>query len=473
MRVEEQEVQREPQSPSPCSADTVIVGNINSEESAHIYKEQQQQQIYFCKKEVLLEPKNQIMGNCINCCESKETTTQDQQLHCANANIGNNILAVKSKKLFSSLSFVRITLQETLKQLWSHNNNKHQEDIHCHHIKQLLHDCDTPAQHTEKVNQYLLISKSQHGSMGLKSIGFEYRLNGDGKTKLYHIETNTCITEENRHQYIADGCMYEEVARLAQETAQEYMIREGNLQWIDVCDDGNPGIRALISTSFSDDSDHPTFLVTTGKGKVRAGIFSRKHLIVTGLEASTALSHLIEAKRRNMRIVMLDPNARGDRFGMDTFEISMKRIFNCTANDLHKIFVLAHSQAGAQLVRYLLNETTDNFQNLHVKAIAFTDSTHNIQWTKTNPSLSGLLSGKTSIYLKSTTTATTATTAYNKYNPDNMEDNNAGTELDTDNFWKHRFGEVRTLSAGTAIHELVNWTGRKCIWKHFDDHLTE
>ena len=50
--------------------------------------------------------------------------------------------------------------------------------------------------------------------------------------RLYHIPTNTLITEDNRKRFIADGDMYEEVARLCQEYAHEIMCEEGGLEWV-------------------------------------------------------------------------------------------------------------------------------------------------------------------------------------------------------------------------------------------------
>ena len=334
-------------------------------------------------------------------------------------------------------------------------------------------------------------------------------------------------------------------------------------QWVTICNDKTRGepIRALVdkvkTVQSSSDTEatgdelilrstkSKTLLIATGKGRVRAGIFSRKHLLTTGLEPSTALPLIYQAKRRKMRIVILDPNARGDRVGMDTFETSMERIFvdglsslycSISANDIsdkdknlssfnswdkmmdttkgthrfsscdHGLYVLAHSQAGAQLVRYLhdkyvdganisttalsskatitnkvtpikkqnspkpqsgehapakpLEDSNDASPLFRIEAIAFTDSTHNIQWTKTNPGLRGLLTDSTSLYLRSA----------HHHHADHACASQCGTEFEADEHWKHRFGEIRTLWAGTTVHELVNWTGREWIWRHFDEN---
>ena len=45
----------------------------------------------------------------------------------------------------------------------------------------------------------------------------------------------------------------------------------------------------------------------------------------------------------------------------------------------------------------------------------------------------------------------------------------AGKEMETDHFWRHQFGEIWTLWAGTAGNSLSNWAGHKSIWDHFDE----
>jgi len=442
-----------------------------------------------------------IMGNSFcNGCTHNSTTQHSKSngITCLETNGSSTIIISESKSFSSFIPFFRgPSLQDSIRHFLGAQQEERQEQQNDHpHIKNLLLGCTSVSQHLEKIKETISATKSQHGSIGLRCAGFEYRCTDSSHTRLFHIDTDTCITETNRQLYIADGCMYEEITRLAQETAQEFMIQEGDLQWIDICDKDVP-VRALVSPSCINahssaiDADNTerrahqssTFLITTGKGCVRAGIFSRKHLIVTGLEASTALPHIREAKKREMRIVMIDPNARGDRLGMDTFELSMKRIFDKTGS-LHsyndKVYILAHSQAGAQLVRFLLDDyNRSEAEQLKIKAIAFTDSTHNIQWTKANPDLSQLLSGRTSIYLKSTPAIGTPNNSYkntcnaNNHQYTNIEEIDVGKTLDTDHYWKHRFGTIRTLSAGTSVHELVNWTGRTCIWEHFDEHLID
>jgi hypothetical protein len=339
-------------------------------------------------------------------------------------------------------------------------------------------------------------------------------------TRLVHIETNTVITNDNRKLFIADGDMYDAVARLCQEAAQDIMIQEGDLEWVTVCDAGaNPEpTRALVSKCISTDEStldaKPTLLIATGKGKVRAGIFSRQHLMTSGVECSTALPIVREAVKREMNIVMVDPNVHGDRLGMIAFEKSMARIFRrweqpdpsalSSSSDSNRstpfpvsetpecpelkphsmlepplvnrdLFVLSHSQSGAQLTRYLLDKSEHYLP--HIRAVAFTDSTHNIQWFRDNEGLDNLLQSPKSVYYRcsketpqrymakeSTMTATTTEPALAALKT-------MGAEINTDSFWEHRFGKIKTLCAGTTEHSLTNWFARSHIWEHFDFHL--
>ena len=148
------------------------------------------------------------------------------------------------------------------------------------------------------------------------------------------LQTPILITPTNRPNYIANGIMYELVSTLAQQAVHDIMRREFDLEWVTVCDDGASGepVRALVdkdhmlvlkepslpqrNVNDDDGDDLPeekkeemissssttayirsnkkndkkkgTLLVATGRGKVRAGIFSRQHLLTGGLELWSA-----------------------------------------------------------------------------------------------------------------------------------------------------------------------------------------
>ena len=302
-------------------------------------------------------------------------------------------------------------------------------------------------------------------------------------TRLFHTESNTMITSTNRKEFIADGAMYDIVCRLAMEYAQDVMLSDGELEWVTIPEEeenaenqaqtNKEPIRALVSKRILEDSSRldtePTLLVVTGKGKVRTGIFSRQHLLTSGLECSSSVQFVQEARKRGMNLIILDPNAHGDRFGMQTFEKSMAHLFRrweeapLSATEVQPtLYVLSHSQSGAQLVRYLLHKADSYLAR--ISAIAFTDSTHNIQWAKKQNiiGLEELLESEKSTYFKRTDDIVEY-----PFKPFKT----IGNRVDTDQFWEHRFGKIQTMCAGTSEHSLVNWFARNHIWDHFDQIL--
>jgi len=334
----------------------------------------------------------------------------------------------------------------------------------------------------DKKNAMPSFKNNEMSSRNVYALDLDPKYCPDCFTRLFHIESNVLISEDNLNRFIANGSMYDEIARLCQEHAQEMMIEEGDLSWQTICDDctkGNP-VRAIV------DKDHskrpgPILLVITGKGKVRAGIFSRRHILTNGIECSTALPMVREAKRRKMKVAILDPNARGDREGMLTFEASVRALFGHkewnrdgqspeghgphTSEHFNPyrhespMYILAHSSAGGQLVRYLMDQAHHLLPQ--IAAIVFTDSTHNIQWTNKFESLQRLLESPSCVYLRSS----------NVRNDDNWEACKAGDIVKTDAHWERRFGAILTLWAGTPEHSLTNWTSHHLIWSHFDSHI--
>jgi hypothetical protein len=340
--------------------------------------------------------------------------------------------------------------------------------------------------------------------------------------RLFHESSNTMINESNRKKFIADGNFYEEIARLCQEKAHELMCEEGNLEWVTISEDetgqGKEPIRALVncnhplirnkhsdsqqegSVSDGEDSDsgcseyrgppligRPTLLIATGKGKVRAGIFSRQHLMCSGVESATALPIVREAVMRKLNVVIVDPNVHGDSLGMVTFEKTMAGLFglwesgdgNEKSDDENNqkaseecaqvkplqsrdLYILSHSASGSQLARYLLDKSSSYLP--HIRAIAFTDSTHNVQWCKTaeNQDLYRKLQSPECVYFRCASVPRDGKEWYL---------HSAGEPIQTDTFWQHRFGKIKTYWAGTNEHSLTNWYAHGKIWEHFDRFL--
>jgi len=94
-----------------------------------------------------------------------------------------------------------------------------------------------------------------------------------------------------------------------------------------------------------------------------------------------------------------------------------------------------------------------------VQAIALTDSNHNINWTKKSPAVMEFFTGPRSLYIKSHKVHEKA--------------KKLGEVHHDCQFWKHRFGNIKTLWAGTHEHALTNYTGRFPIWEHFDSFLNK
>lgn len=312
--------------------------------------------------------------------------------------------------------------------------------------------------------------------------------------RLYYAPTSTLITADNRKKYIADGDMYEEVARLCQEYCHEIMCKEGKMEWVTIeADAEKEPICALVNSDHpmlvgtangtNEMADRPSILIATGRGKVRAGIFSRQHLICSGLESATAVPIVREAMARRMNVIIPDPNVHGDRMGFVTFEKTMDHIASILhggGDDAGKVavetaqsvpleardlYVLSHSASGGHLARYLLDKSDQYLP--HIRAIAFTDSTHNIQWAKSEEQkeLYKLLESNKCVYFRCSKVRQENTSQWYLHR--------AGEEVQTDSFWQHRFGKIKTYWAGTNEHSLTNWYAHNKIWEHFDQQLSQ
>lgn len=311
------------------------------------------------------------------------------------------------------------------------------------------------------------------------------------KRHLFHIETNTRLHDDNRKEFIADGDMYEAASALAQEVAQEIMMEEGRMEWVTVenaKDENTEPIRVLMS------SDHPlitnsvnntkgTVLICTGRGKVRGGIFSRQHLLCSGLETATAVPLVRDAVVRSMNVVIFDPNAHGEASGFITFQKSMDFLEAGYWNDAscqvycetgakpivlgRDIFTVFHSASGGHMVRYFLPKPECTLLQ-YIQATAFTDSTHSIQWANGDDKkrLRDMLEGEKSVYFRCARAGDGIAGDGNKWylHP-------AGQTVQADTFWRHRFGSIKTMWAGTNDHSLIIWYSQAKIWEHFDHFL--
>jgi len=167
-----------------------------------------------------------------------------------------------------------------------------------------------------------------------------------------------------------------------------------------------------------------------------------------------------------MSMVLIDPNARGDVHGMQTLSQTMNALLSRPTisssmdpeSPFHSspLFILSHSASGAQLVQYIM----DNRQFIdRIRAIVFTDSTHNIQWLKKDVQLYNWFQSCACLYIRSS----------NAQRDEEWEKHKAGDECMVDPYWQHRFGTIKTIWAGSKDHSISNWSAKECIWAHFDE----
>ncbi len=416
----------------------------------------------------------------------------------------------------------------------SHSRNHHEKQ-HVPEKKEavLLYGCQSVEEHHQKIKDQTERIRLLHGKEGLKALDLEYRLVPCDRHKEEHPAaayaadqpSDLCCTSEpigsqsssqndgedslvihhDKLLFCADGDMYEEVTRLCQEYAQDCMCQEGDLEWLTVETVSASGqkedIRMMVSkghtlskeesTADAEEEDRPTLLIATGRGKVRAGIFSRRHMMCSGLESATAIPLVREAAARGIHVIVLDPNVHGDTNGFITFTKCMDYYYHRMKDSLHAtgLYVVSHSASGGHMARYLLDKSEEVLT--HFRAIAFTDSTHNIQWTKKKANAAPSAHHSRSLFA----VANSVTSQVEKENTSPLQDflesercvyfrcanvrrgslelniQPAGEPVQTDAFWTHRFGKIRTFWAGTDEHSLTNWYAHTKIWEHFDHFL--
>lgn len=316
---------------------------------------------------------------------------------------------------------------------------------------------------------------ARNGAEGLHDLGFEYRFIPcnehsarprpcytedtvcfECSTPLFHIESDTSITTDNRKRFIPDGTVFDQVSTCCTEVAVEWLCRDLSLKFITLYGDVQPGgpVRALVNQEHeSEHSARPTLLIITGKGKSRAGILTVKHLVETSFEVGSVLYPVTQAAARGWNVVLLDPNARGAYNGMDVTSKSLDHVAL-----KGPLYVLAHSAAGGYLVRYMMD---NNSLVNQISGLVFTDSTHNIQWTREDLCLNDFLQSSICLYIRNCAERPTDTFA-------NHRDKKAGEVAEGDVHWCRRFGGIKTVWAGTIDHSFMCYAARHVIWDFFD-----
>jgi len=344
---------------------------------------------------------------------------------------------------------------------------------HCAHPR------DSPKEALEEVSTSIEITK--HGSEGLLDLGFEYRLvpcqdhtAADRRssetlyssnnlcfecaTRIFHVESNIMVTEANRKEYIPDGRVFDEACLCSQDIAVEWLKRDFSLRSIALYNhETEEAVHALVSADYPENQQ--ILLIIAGKGRSRAGILSVKHLMVSGFEKGSAVHSVLQAAKRGLAVVLLDPNARGVENGFDTVTRSLQQL----ALKGQRVYVHAHSAGGGFLVRHLLN---DHDLLDQIDAVIFTDSTHNIQWTRENEALLAFLSSKSCLYIKNNAERPSDTFSNHKNKP-------LGTPAAVTVHWQRRFGSIATVYAGTTDHSYMCWSARNLIWEFFDSWIAD
>jgi hypothetical protein len=193
-------------------------------------------------------------------------------------------------------------------------------------------------------------------------------------TRLTHIQSGTTLTPGNFRTYVSQGVMYDEVGRLASEHIQGIFEAEFDLVRVAGTTGGGTQVGSvdgcwvprLPLSSFAG-----LLVVVPGKGKVQAGIWGRELCMSHSIEEGSALLHLREARARGWGVVLLNPNAKQDRstfvqtkLGYLSFDLQWREVVvapllsaaapspsSPTPQPHPPIFVLAHSQAGAQVAK--------------------------------------------------------------------------------------------------------------------------
>jgi hypothetical protein len=303
-----------------------------------------------------------------------------------------------------------------------------------------------------------------------------------GPTKDEEI-VKTVIHRDNQNDYLPKGPKFNTVSKICQPLVQRQLIQRYSLGVLPVNDpsDDVPPIHVLATPSYVTDPTAPFLMIIPGKGDSRAGILSTKQIVLLGMEVGSAEFYLQKAstQKANMAVLLLDPNARGPEAGMSCLEVTLTALFGTNQqtcgdgvdNKIRPLFILAHSAAGGYLVRYLLLGEYRRALRDNIRAICFTDSTHNIQRAKSedpdtqqSTSLFQFLQSDCCLYIRNTATHPMDTFA-------NSKDRKLGDTIPHDVHWERRFGTIPTVWAGTTDHSLICWTSRRIIWDFFQRHI--
>jgi len=319
------------------------------------------------------------------------------------------------------------------------------------------------------------------GAAGLSALGFQYIAKStsleesksgttdqgaatsplDQPISLLHAKSKTIVTAKNWRTFIHDGTHYEEVARCAMEFCQETMKKDFDLVPYDnnFVDPLNLCSGTLLSRDI--EKYEKVLVILPGKGKVRAGIFGRQLLMVHSLQTGSAIPFLQRASSKNFGIILLDPNVKIDKSTFVSTKLGYENVqqqwsavvVNTFPKDkFPNLFILAHSQAGAQIVRCLNNERPEVVSQ--IKVLCQTDGTSSLHQVTSDSARELLTSPYRSLYCRSTPGSVCLHQAGQMHIPTASEKA----------YWLSRFGAIKVVWAGTRDHPYSNFTARDVIF---------
>ncbi|KAL3943250.1 MAG: hypothetical protein SGBAC_002695 [Bacillariaceae sp.] len=324
-------------------------------------------------------------------------------------------------------------------------------------------------------------------------------------TRLYHTQSDTMITPDNFQKFGLHGKLFDDVSSCCQDIVQQELQDFYRYEMISIPissqsaasgGDATPPIQAIVSPDLAETlwkdqtlepqnhasiQEKPILMILCGKGKSRAGVLSVKQLVLSGVESGSAVYHILQAEEQKMSVILLDPNAWGESRGMEVVNHSLTYFFGGETTTRTKeegtrrtpalaglskrpLYILAHSAAGGYLARYLSQGFARETLLRQINRVAFTDSTHNLQWyKKDNERLWDYLQSSNCLYIRNNSAPRTF---------GSHRDKQAGEKHEGDHWWHHRFGTIPTVWAGTPEHSLMCWTARHVIWKFFSEKDT-
>jgi hypothetical protein len=98
----------------------------------------------------------------------------------------------------------------------------------------------------------------------------------------------------------------------------------------------------------------------------------------------------------------------------------------------------------------------------NIRALVFTDSTHNLPWARETPKVFRFLQSQDCLYIRNTKVHVSEIFGDDK-------DRKLGQDVEGDIWWRRRSGEIRTVWAGTTEDSLICWMARDIIWEFMDD----